>query len=1273
MDRLGLLSKIKITAEQNLTQLDLSDNHLSFLPPEIAQLTNLTALDISGNQLTSLPTEIFQLTNLTELRLGKNPLTSLPPEITHLTDLTKLDISDIQLTFFPPEVVQLTNLIVLEISGNQLTTLPPEVVQLTNLTNLYMRRNQLAVLPPEFSQLTNLIALDISSNRLSVLPLEIAQLTNLTSIFVYHNKLTDLPPEIAQLTNLTELYLGSNQLTSLPPEITQLTNLTKLEVYVNQLTTLPLEITQLTNLTKLNLFGNRLTVLPPEIAHLTNLTELDISYNRLTVLPPEIAQLTNLTELKITGNQLTILPSEIAQLTNLTKLKITGNRLTVLPPEITQLTNLTVLDISENQLTVLPPEITQLTNLTELDISENQLTVLPPEITQLTNLTELDISKNQLTVLPPEITQLTNLTKLAISENQLTVLPPEITQLTNLTELDISGFQQTTLPHEIAKLTNLTKLDISDNQLTVLPIEIVQLTNLSKLDISGNQLGALPPEIAQLTNLTFLNISGNQLSALPPEIAQLAHLQLELDNNPLSAFPPEIVEQGKFAILTYLRELLQGYQPKWVSKLVLVGEGGVGKTSLLRALRGESFTDSLTTRGIEICNLKLPHSAQKNVSLSLNAWDFGGQEIYHATHQFFLTNRSLFLLVWNARHGYEQGKLYYWLDAIQARAPDSPILVVAAWIDERDADLPAADLQRKYPQIVGFYHISNKNGLGISDLQKAIAHVATTHLPLMGEKWPKTWLAAAADIRSRDEKYITPDELWAIMSAHGVSTAGSRVLARWLHELGDILFFRDKSELNDLVILKPQWVTQYIGKVLESDDVIGRSGIFTDDHMQTLWGDLEPSMRQHFLRLMENFDLSYRTLEDQEVSLIVERLPLDPPNYQSLWNKNVAEGSQHEISMKFKLNTMLPGIPTWFIARSHRFTTHTHWRLGAVFSYDLEQKHLALIQAFPHDRYVQLTVRGPSPHNFFALLKDGLEVTLARYPGLNIERTVPCPGHDDQPCGYEFNYENLQKAIDRENPIEYLQCQTAFENVSVSQLLFGLHWRTQDNVLAEIEELSTKFDQMERNSATRHDELVTLLQREFTKSFRREQARIESYCPNVFVLRPYISKTWKKILLGEKLELQLYCQAPGCWHPTQEGGHYVFDNPPKWLRAAGSYIRDMVILLKLVTPLIGPWIGVSAVDYAKSIANDIKFMEGLVKIIPEIVETSEIKIPDHIEVEPVPTQDAYEYTEGAGLRAVRQLLEKLDEHQVWGGLMRVLTPEAHYLWLCEYHAQEYRR
>ena len=398
-----------------------------------------------------------------------------------------------------------------------------------------------------------------------------------------------------------------------------------------------------------------------------------------------------------------------------------------------------------------------------------------------------------------------------------------------VTELSLNNNQLSSLPPEISQLSNLTTLSLENNQLSSLPPEFSQLSNLTTLYLHNNQLSSLPPEFSQLSNLTTLSLSNNQLSSLPPEISQLSNLTtLYLHNNPqLTSPPPEIVEQGTQAILTYLRERLEGSQRQWVSKLLVVGEGGVGKTSLLRALRGEEFdTQESTTHGIEIKSLELTHPTEANVTMQLNTWDFGGQEIYHATHQFFLTNRSLFLLAWNARLGFEQGKLYYWLDTIKALAPESPILLVATHIDERDADLPLKELRDKYPQIVEHCKISSKISRGVEELRQAIAESAAK-LPLMGEIWPTTWLNAADAIRTQPKKQIIPQQLWDIMAESQVADIGKEVLARWLHELGEILYFQDNEELNDTVILKPQWVTEYISKVLESEDVINRKGIFT--------------------------------------------------------------------------------------------------------------------------------------------------------------------------------------------------------------------------------------------------------------------------------------------------------------------------------------------------------------------------------------------------------------------------------------------------------------
>jgi small GTP-binding protein len=690
-----------------------------------------------------------------------------------------------------------------------------------------------------------------------------------------------------------------------------------------------------------------------------------------------------------------------------------------------------------------------------------------------------------------------------------------------------------------------------------------------------------------------------------------------------------------------------------VSKLLVVGEGGVGKTSLLQALVGKSFNALLSsTHGIEINTLKLMHPKVEGITMKLNAWDFGGQEIYHATHQFFLTNRSLFLLAWNTRHGYEQGKLYYWLDTIQAKAPESPILLVATHIDERDADLPLKDLHNKYPQVVGQYEISNRTGEGIEALRVAIADSAA-ELPLMGETWPAAWLDTAETIRTMGEKYITADRLWSIMASQQVSDENATVLAQWLHELGDILFFQDVEELKDIVILKPQWVSKYISKVLESDEVIKRLGMLTRAHRDALWQDIEPAMRDHFLRLMECFDLSHRALEDKELHMVVERLSLDPPDYEEKWRHILKAGPCKEISMKFKLNTMQAGIPTWFISRSHRFTTSTHWRTGALFANNANKTDLALVEAFPHERYLQLTVRGPHPQNFFALLRDGLELTLSRFPGLRVERLIPCPGHEGRSCSHEFKYEQLLNRLERKSPKYQIECPETSKYIDVRLLLFGLAPSTFSDVHIEI-------GKSVREKGESVHELVALLQREFTKRHKEQQSKKESHCPDVFAMRQVETREGKRNIL------QLYCQAPGCWHFVENGGQYVIDQSARLLRKTAPLLKGMIPLLNYISPSVGPWTDMTQEEYRKLAEYDIVFNSHLLKIIDDIEEPNVSQLSEGFDE----TIDG-EWADVAALVALRQFLDEKDPKQRWGGLRKVLTPEGHYLWLCKYHAREY--
>ena len=974
--------------------------------------------------------------------------------------------------------------------------------------------------------------------------------------------------------------------------------------------------------------------------------------------------------LDLSGRELTEFPPEIVQLTSLVDLNLSENALSSLPPELGQLTSLTSLDLSSNQLSELPPEIGQLPALRKLDLRNNKLSALPPELGQLTLLTSLDLSENKMSSFPPEIAQLTSLIFLDLSENQLSSVPPEIGLLPRLMFFVLGNNQLTELPPEIGQLENLESLYLYGNRLASLPREIGRLTKLRRLYAFGNELRELPVEVAKLAALEYLYLSENKLRNLPSGIGRLTKLkELSIENNPLVSPPQEIASQGTEAVLTFLREQDEAPAEEWVSKMLLVGEGGAGKSSVLRALRGEGFDPVLSTsHGIERGSLDLTHPHRADVTMHLSTWDFGGQQIYHATHQFFLTQRSLFVLVWNARQGYEQGRLEYWLDTIKAKAPDAPVLLVAAFIDERDANIPYEELRGKYPQIEGLCEISNKTGQGVEELRTAIGELAAD-LPYMGLKWPTKWLQAAQAVRARSEQSITPSELFRIFEDRGVTDTGAKALSRWLHELGDILFFQDHEELSDVVILDPQWVTEHISRVLESDEVIKGDGVFTRDHMRQLWSDLAPPMQDHFLRLMERFDLSYRTLQPEEISLVVERLSYSPPPYAEDWEAHRGRADTKIIRMKFSLNATMPaGIPTWFIARTHRFTTHRHWRTGALFADSPEREHLGLIQAFGHDRYLTLTVAGPTPWNFFALLRDGLEFTLARFPGLKIVRTVPCPGHEGEDCGHGFDYANLKHAIGEKPPVMQLQCPEGLKYISVSSLLFGIDWSTKDDVLTRLDEVESRVLAGQQDLVSVVEDLRELTQRGFLDIFRREQSKPELYCPNVFILRPLGGSGWRRNLGGQKMELQLYCQRPGAWHPTTDGGCYEIDQPAKWLRAVAPYLNGLFSVLKYAAPLAGPWVGGAYPAYEAMFKNDIKLMTELVKKLPEVEELAEHKLMDRIGEGGDPSR-----AEGAALRAIRLLLEEKDSAQHWGGLKRVLTPEGHYLWLCEHHAVEYKR
>src|SRR6266568_2713622 len=704
-------------------------------------------------------------------------------------------------------------------------------------------------------------------------------------------------------------------------------------------------------LIKLGLSGLALTQLPPELWQLTNLQELYLNENQLIRLPPEIGKLSNLRELELRGNQLNELPAELWQLTTLQWINLHSNQLSQLPPEIGKLANLQRLSLTRNRLSQLPLELGWLGNLEMLALGGNPLSYISPEIWKLPKLKELMLWGTQLSTLPPEIGQLTSLQRLSLKNIHLSQLPPELWQLTNLQKLWLGDMQLSQLPSEIGQLSTLQQLDVDHNQLSQLPSELWQLTNLQKLWLNDNQLDELPPEIMQLTNLQELYLSNTKLKRLPTEIGQLTGLQtLNVADIPtLQTPPPEIVARGTADIQAFLRELQESSITRYESKLLLVGEGGTGKSSLLRALREDAFDSNLsTTHGIEVDRLKLLPQHE----IILNTWEFGGQQIYHATHQFFLTKRSLYMVVWNARLGVQQGRLDYWLETIKAHAPDAPMLLVATHIDERTPDLNYQLYKDVYPQIVGHLGVSNKNRQGIAELKAALADQAS-QLPLIGQPWPEKWLRAEEVLLARPEHHIDADTYTHCCSTCEVEADIAKgSLGNYLHDLGKILYFRDDYVLSNLVVLKPNWVSKAISRVLDDEAINREQGILLHADLPRIWAvdeegqPYESHLYPIFLRLMERFYLSYQIETDSpgdhsNSSLIPQLLPYQPPTSLPAWPKSPPEG-QMQVEMVYRFDFLPPGIMSWFIVRTHRFSQDLHWREGVFLAYEGHQARAEL-------------------------------------------------------------------------------------------------------------------------------------------------------------------------------------------------------------------------------------------------------------------------------------------------------------------------------------------
>lgn len=492
----------------------------------------------------------------------------------------------------------------------------------------------------------------------------------------------------------------------------------------------------------------------------------------------------------------------------------------------------------------------------------------------------------------------------------LTRLPDDFVKLTGLRYLDLSGNQLTELPEEITTFTNLRWFGFNDNRLESLPEQIGALTRLERLYLRNNRLEALPKSIGDLSHLLELDLSSNRIVNLPKSFAKLLKVTTErrselyfgLDGNPGQV--AAVAKQGSDSLAEYLESLEDIPEERISGKLLLVGEGGVGKSTLLRALLGQEFRKLSTTHGLNMEGLDLKPGEDK---ISLNCWDFSGQVEMRETHQLFFTAPAIYLLVWNARLGEHMARLSDWLWLIKHRTNGTAkVLIVATECAQHAAELDQTEtLLSEFGGPDGILVDSsflavecNPKSPGgernIEELRQALLRIIHSD-SLFRQSSPPNW-QACQDAISRD-RGTTPFLPWRDFEAycrrHGIEDA--KGFAGTNHRLGRLVWI-DRGALSNTVILNPDWLSKAIGFVLharlDTESKDAARGMMANETIEKLWTNppavnelqvpekgYEPDTHPTFHRIMQDFDLAHpiRGPEGRPSRLIPNRMSSKKP------------------------------------------------------------------------------------------------------------------------------------------------------------------------------------------------------------------------------------------------------------------------------------------------------------------------------------------------------------------------------------------------------------
>lgn len=489
-------------------------------------------------------------------------------------------------------------------------------------------------------------------------------------------------------------------------------------------------------------------------------------------------------------------------------------------------------------------------------------------------------------------------------------------QLAEIVSIDLSSCALEALPECMNKLSALQSLDVFNNNLNALPDSIGQLSSLQSLNVCVNEIEEWPATFNKITHLETLDVSSNPIQTILPEIFQLKNLKwIYLSDLNLHHLPATVMESGLPFLLDSLRErnragiylrntnlstqpislfmqpreLIQAYFtmeqiPVNEGKVIFLGHGDVGKSyTIQRILNHDEQGDYKTnmTPGISISHLDVD---QDDHRFNICFWDFGGQEIMHAMHRCFLTNRTCYVIVVSNRLPDLDGQARYWLRNVESFAGNSDVLlVINRWEDyPSNKDLNFNQLSSDFKNLVGCVTVSAKcdDKQTFHKLTERIIQMASK-LDSTGMNFPIQWHNIRQSLMNMAEEgnyYINQDEYYRICAENDLNDANIRMwLLEWFNDLGTCFSYHqdtEKKELEEYKVLNPEWLTNAIYIIILNGNKFTKNGVISHEGIEYLLANptggtlsgvtYTPEECGYILEVMRKFTLSYSVSDTEE-------------------------------------------------------------------------------------------------------------------------------------------------------------------------------------------------------------------------------------------------------------------------------------------------------------------------------------------------------------------------------------------------------------------------